>query len=146
MSRRARIFLSLGLTLIGSAAALFMMFGTKGWSLRNWNEYLACVLIGLILLIPAWLCLLPMVLINTPMTFVRRLFFILIGTLAAPTALVWETIFFFNHARANAFPAHPWFVHEAVLTAVCSAVLCIVYLLIVGSAHAGFSSNMQSAR
>jgi len=146
MSRRARIFLSLGLTLIGSAAAPFMMFGTKGWSWWNWDEYLACVLIGFVLLLPAWLCLLPMVLAYARTTLPRGLLFVLVGTVAAPIALVCETIYFFNHARANAFPAHSWFVHEAILTAVCSAVLCVVYLLIAESADARISSTMQSAR
>jgi hypothetical protein len=144
MSHRARIFLSLALTLIGSAAAPFIMFGTIAWN--NWDDYLARILIGVILLLPAWLCLLPMVLAYARTTFGRGLLFVLVGTVAAPTALVCETIYFFNHARANAFPAHSWFVHEAILTAACSSFLCIVYLLIVGSVHARFSSNMQSVR
>ena len=143
MSRKGRAILSLGLTLAGSASAPFLMFGVNAW---NWSEYLAIVLIGFILLLPAWLFLAPIVLFYSRIDALRGLIFALVGSVAAPSVLVSETIYFFDHARANAFPTHAWFVHEVELTTICSAVLCCVYLLIVGSAHARFSTNMQSAR
>jgi hypothetical protein len=76
--------------------------------------------------------------------FLRGMLFLLVGTLVAPTVLVNETIYFFNHARGNAFPTHSWFVHEALLTAIGSGVLCSTYLLIVLSTRTRLSTNMQS--
>ena len=145
MSRLARLALSLGLTLAGSAAGLIWMFGISSGS-----GFISTIFFGFGLLLPGWLSLLPMVLRFERMNLIRTSMFLSIGTLPPAAILTWETYFFFTHARGNRFPSHEWFLHEFACAAFAYAIGCLVYVLIimnVPSQHSLTSSaNIQSTR
>ena len=143
MNRKARIALSLGLVLVGSAVSPFLMFGLKAWQLA---DYLDCVGLGFALLIPAWLLLLPMVLLFCRFSLGRASMFAFTGVMVCSIVLIGETVLFFIHSRSNAFPSHAWFLHEFGWIAGTSTVLCVVYVATVNSASPHLSSTMQSAR
>ena len=142
MKRNARIALSLGLVLCGSAIAPFLVFGFKAWLFSDWLRVSG---LGCALLMPAWLLLLPMVLRFDRFSLGRASVFVLTCVMACSIVLIGETIYFFTHSP-NALPSHGWFLHEFGWIAATSAALCLVYVAIVGSASSHLSANMQPAR
>jgi hypothetical protein len=109
-------------------------------------EYLTIIGVCFMLFLPAWLLLLPMILLFERMSPLRGLFFICVGSIAAPFVLVRETIFFFNHARGNRFPEHSWLVREFAWVSGGAAILCVVYVLILRSARSRVPITLQPAR
>jgi len=143
MTRKNRVALWLGLVGVGCAVAPFLAFGVDGWNL---TDYIASILMGFLLLSPTLLVMLPMILLFERMSVMRSLLFVCVGSISGALVLNRETILFFNTARANRFPDHPWFAHQFECVAACAAVVCAIYVIGVRSIRPAASSSIETAK
>ena len=135
MSRWTRLALFTGLIL----AILVAMPFPALWKDPSWLA--VAIFVESVMVLPAWLLMLPLVFLFDRMTIGRAALFVLSGSIAATlVALMWEI---FPHSHK--VPTHDWILRRLESVAAISAVVCLVYILIVRSTQARISTNMQSA-
>ena len=134
MSRWARLVLWTGLVLV----ILIAMPVPTLWKYPSWLA--VAIFVESVMVLPAWLLMLPFVFLFDRMTMGRATLFVLSGSIAATLVALMCELF----PKSHNVPTHDWILRRLEWVAVVSAAVCMVYVLIVRSTQTRISTNMQS--
>jgi chromate transport protein ChrA len=94
-------------------------------------DFLKTLLLGFVLVLPAWLLMLPLILRFDSFGLPRFIAFLMSGAATVTAVILGETYYFFTVSRSNAMPPPTFFTHEALWFACGSVAVCLTYAWIV---------------